>query len=528
VTSLQLSLLAARRTVLLIAAGASGESRFWLSWIGLASVLAGGAALRFWNLTAGLPYRIGVDEPVIAGRAIQIMKSGDFHPHFFDYAGFYIYVQVLVGCVRFLVGAADGLWRSLDQFWPEHLFLWTRALNAALGTATILVVYRAGLRWGRWVALLAAGLLAVWPNHVRESHFALTDVPLTFLTTLALVLSLRAYETGRLAWFLAAGASVGLAGATKYNGAIALIMPFVAAAMAKEPRSSRVRSAVAATGAAAGAFLIAAPYTLLDLPAFLDAFGVLGHAYRPRPFSSGAAIYIGHLEVALGWVGVIVAGAGIVWGMARGIRDRDVGKWAVVAAFPLIYFQMVATKNIVYGRYLLPILPFLCLSVAFVVVDVVAWIVRLKQPMWVRSIAAAAFAGVALAPVVSKGIVWPKEYGKRTTQDAAYDVIRLAVPNGSRVAIEHAVLRLPDSAYRTMYVDNLTDRSPEEYVSSGVRFLIASSDGFDPAFARPDQHPDAYQAYRRLLDEAAQCLPTIEPTAAVSGPAIRICRLWTH
>jgi hypothetical protein len=29
-------------------------------------------------------------------------------------------------------------------------------------------------------ALLATALLAVMPNHVRESHFVLTDVPLTF------------------------------------------------------------------------------------------------------------------------------------------------------------------------------------------------------------------------------------------------------------------------------------------------------------------------------------------------------------
>ena len=244
-------------------------------WIALASILAGAAALRFWNLTTGLPARVGVDEPVIAERAIQIMRSGNFNPHFFDYPGLYIYVQVLVGCMRFLSGAMDGLWRSLGEFWPEHLFLWTRALNAALGTLTVFVVYRAGLRWGQGVALLAAGLMAVWPNHVRESHFALTDVPLTLLTTLALVLSLRAHETGRLAWFVAAGASVGLAAATKYNGTVALIMPLIAAALARTPRSSRVWGAVAATAAAGGAFLLGAPYTVLDLPAFLNAFGYM-------------------------------------------------------------------------------------------------------------------------------------------------------------------------------------------------------------------------------------------------------------
>jgi membrane protein implicated in regulation of membrane protease activity len=207
--------------------------------------------------------------------------------------------------------------------------------------------------------------------------------------------------------------------------------------------------------------------------------------------------------------------------MVRAVRDRDVGKWAVVAAFPLIYFPMVASKQLIYARYLLPILPFLCLSVAFVVVDVVAWIVRWKQPLGVRAFAVSAFSVLVLLHPVRQGIDWPRQYGGPSTQDAAYRMIQQSVPKQSKVAIEQAVLRLPDSAYRTMYVHNLTDRSLQEYVSSGVTFLIASLD-------RPDRHPDVDQAYRRLLDEAAQCLPTIEPTAAVSGPAIRICRLRTY
>jgi len=184
----------------------------------IAVIVLAAAALRFWNLRAGLPYRIGVDEPVIAQRAIQMMRSGDFNPHFFDYPGFYIYIQLAVACTRFISGAMDGLWRSLDQFGPEHLFLWTRTLNALLGTATVWMVYRAGLRWGLAVALTAAALLAVWPNHVRESHFALTDVPLTLLTTAAMLLALRAREAKQLKWFIAAGIASGLAGATKYDG----------------------------------------------------------------------------------------------------------------------------------------------------------------------------------------------------------------------------------------------------------------------------------------------------------------------
>ena len=36
--------------------------------------------------------------------------------------------------------------------------------------------------------------MAVMPLHVRESHYVLTDVPVTFFVTLTFLLSLRAHE----------------------------------------------------------------------------------------------------------------------------------------------------------------------------------------------------------------------------------------------------------------------------------------------------------------------------------------------
>src|SRR5437870_4173218 len=79
---------------------AASRNRPSFAWIALGAVLVVGAALRFWNLTTGLPYRVGADEPVIAERAIHIMKTGSFNPHFYDYPGLYLYAQVIVGCAR--------------------------------------------------------------------------------------------------------------------------------------------------------------------------------------------------------------------------------------------------------------------------------------------------------------------------------------------------------------------------------------------------------------------------------------------
>ena len=491
----------------------------------LVGVLAVAAALRFWNITDGLPYRIGPDEPVIAQRAIRMMRTGNFNPGFYDYPGLVIYLHLIVGCVTFVTGAMSGLWRSVSEFHPEHLFTWTRMLNATIGTLTIALLYSAGTRWGRWVALTAAALLAVWPNHVRESHFALTDVPLTFLTTATFLLSLRAYESGRLSWSLGAGAAAGLASASKYSGAYAVLLPVIASAVIHAPAGDRFVRMAAAVIAAGLAFLIAAPYTVLDLPRFLNAFAALSEYYRPRPFSQGAMIYLGHMRAAIGWSGLLAIAFGFMWGTVRAVRGKELRRWALVILFPLAYFHAIATKDLIFARYLLPAVPLLCLIMAIGLVDVTTWIWQLHRPRRTRVAVLAVAAPLVLFPIVRAGITWPVQYGRTTTQDVAYGRIRQSIPQGSGVAVEWSVLRLPDSLYRKTDVRRLTIRTPEQHIARGTTFVVASSDAFGPVLERPSEHAAEYAAYRRVFDAPGHCLPAIEPTPAITGPRIIICRL---
>src|SRR4029079_5477266 len=142
------------------------------------------------------------------------------------------------------------------------------------------LVYQAGMRWGARHALLASGLMAVLPLHVRYSHYVLTDTPLTFFVTLTFLLSLVAHERGTLGSFAAAGATAGLAAATKYNGGTALLMPVIACWMTIPLPPGRLKTMLATVAASALAFLLLAPYTILDLPGFLDSFARLAHQYR--------------------------------------------------------------------------------------------------------------------------------------------------------------------------------------------------------------------------------------------------------
>lgn len=491
------------------------------------TVVVVAATLRFWHLGFGVPYAIGVDEPEILDRAYRMMRTGDFNPHFFDYGGLYIYLQLFVACVRFVFGAAvQGLWRSLDQATPEDFFVWGRAVTATLGTMTALIVYNIGTRWGARHALLAGGLMAVVPFHVRESHFILTDVPLTFFTTLTMLLTLRAHEGDRVSRYAWAGVAAGLAAATKYNGGVVLLLPLLSAALSRAGTVRRIQMALAAIGACVGAFLIAAPYTVLDLPTFLDRFASLAAIFAApsRSPEPGWLTYLKHLRLALGWPALLLMFGGLGLGFFRAVKGPGNVRWLLATSFPVIYFFLIAGRGQIYGRYLLPILPFACILAACAVVSGVSLLRRFDIPRAPRTALIAALTLAALLPPVIQSIAFCRMIGRTSTQQMAYQWIMANIPAGSRVVIETRGLLLPPQRYKVEHLAPLTLHDYRFYIDQGYQYMIASSQSFGPAFTEPQRHPEEYSEYRQIFDQAAH-LKTFETSTDNPGPELRIFKL---
>jgi 4-amino-4-deoxy-L-arabinose transferase-like glycosyltransferase len=491
----------------------------------LALILVIAAVLRFWALGAGIPYSIGVDEPELMNRAVEMMRTGDFNPRFFDYPGFYIYVQLVVACARFLAGATVGEWTSLNDVSPTDFYVWGRAVTAFLGTATVYLVYLAGTRWGTRYAALAAGLFAVMPLHVRESHFVLTDVPATFLVTLALVLSLRASEHARASAFAWAGAAAGLAGATKYPGALSLMLPLIAVWMTPGTRPSRLVACLAVLGSGVGAFLLAAPYTILDLPGFLNGYAHLASYYSgAQPPDPTWLVYLKHLRNSLHWPAFLMVTAGFVLAIARSVRGSGRVRWMLVAVFPVVFFWFVSRQTLIYARYLLPMIPFLCILAAAAVVSGVSLLRRFDIPRAPRTALIAALTVAALLPPAVQAIGWNRMVSQTSTVDQAHQWIIENIPKGSKLAIETRVLLLAE--YKTLNSPRLVmdHRSPgeyEAYVAQGYQYLVATSGGYGKALEAPHQYPDLYAAYMRLFEQSRE-LVRFSPSDTHPGPEIRI------
>ena len=499
------------------------------SRLGLALVLVAAAFLRFWALPHGIPFSVQVDEPEVLERAVRMMKTGDFNPHFFDYPTLYMYLEAVVSVFRFLVGAMRGEFASLAQATSADFYLWGRAVTAMLGTATVFLIYRAGMRWGARTALLGAVLLAVMPLHVRESHYVLTDVPVTFFVTLTFLLSLRAHERATVRAFAVAGVAAGLAAATKYNGGLALVMPLLAWAMTPAVRPSRFAALFSIVAGMMAAFLAAAPYTFLDLPTFLNQFARLSSEYRmpsvtPEPIW---LIYLKHLRNALAWPGSLLVVAGIVLGIVRIVTGPARIDWVLATVFPLLYFRFISKQNIVYGRYLLPLVPFLSLLAAAGVVWIVGRLRGLGLPRGPRNLAIVVLALAAIAPPAYNAIQFDANEAKVWTTEQAYNWILREVPKGSSVTMESRQILLPPE-YHPAYLAQLRLHAFEYYDAQGIDYLVASSQSygnyFDTKKNGPQNYPSEYADYERIFRQARE-VARFTPSSDHPGPELRILKV---
>lgn len=489
----------------------------------LAIIVIAAALLRFWALDAGIPGSLGIDEPQVMMRSVQMMRTGSLNPQgFFDYPGLYLYVQMGVACVRFLFGAIGGEWTALHEAQPEDFYLWGRAVTAFLGTLTVLLVYRVGLRWGTRYALLASALMAVMPLHVRESHYVLTDVPLTFFVALALALSFTAHEHPTAANFAKAGAAVGLAAATKYPGAISILLPLFVAWMTPGARSSGAVGALISCSSALGVFLIAAPYTWLDLPGFLNGFARLASVYT-APSEAGWLTYLKHLRLNLHWPAMLLMCSGVVLAFVRVIRGPSRLRWMLAVVFPIIYFWFVSHQSLIYGRYLLPVVPFVCILTAAAVVSGVSLLRRFAIPRAVRTALIAVLTIAVLLPPAMHAIGFNRLINRRNTPELAYDWIVANVPKHSTVVIETRAVMLP-TPYNSKNIRELRAQDVPSYQKEGVQYLVASSEVFGRYMEAPQKAPREYADYMNIFGRTQE-LARFSPSEAHPGPELRILKV---
>jgi Dolichyl-phosphate-mannose-protein mannosyltransferase len=417
------------------------QRRRWLLALSILLVVAFG--LRIWGAGHGLPFAYNPDEEEhFVPRAVGFHETSDFNPHYFVNPPGLTYMLYGAFAVRY--GGSEEVVEAFRRD-PGSVYLTGRLAVAALGTLGVLLLYLAGSRlFDRRAGLLAAALLTVSFLAVSWSHQAVNDVPTTAAVAASLLGTAGVFRRGRKLDYGLAGVGLGIACAVKYTAGI-VILPLLAAAtfQFRRERATVFRGLALAAGAALAAFVLLNPYAVLAPREFADQLLFLsvtpeGEEKLGQAGENGIVYYLWALTWGLGWVPSVAALGGAV---AAFLRDRAIALLLVPA--PVLYILFMGVQERYFGRWLLPVLPIICLLAAH---GTLRLIDTLRQ-RGVRVVAAAT--SVAVAGLLAQGVFFSVHgnsvLSRNDTRNETRDWMFENVPKGSVMFVDRI---LPSAWYK--------------------------------------------------------------------------------
>ena len=483
------------------------------------------AALRIVPVWFGLPFpHARPDEAVAIGHAMDVL-AGDFNPRFFHWPSltFYLFAAVL--------GAASLMRRLLTgdaALPPDALLIIARTTVAIAGTLTAVVLFRIGRRISdARTGVIAAAFLAVAILHVRDSHFAMTDVLMTLLVTSSLAVLLRGMDAARgagtfagvrLSTFAQAGLIGGLAASTKYNAAaIVAAMAAVQLLLWRDlhgrPWAPRTwLPSLTFAGAFVAGFLVATPYAVLDYRTFsADLIFDFTHLSGGHGINLGRG-WLYHLKKSLPYgVGPLI--------FAAGVAGIPVMAWRhprpafVVGSFALAFYAAIGSGYTVFFRYVLPLLPVICLTAAVAIVSAAHWAARrtrIAEPM-----AVGALALIAAGPALVNCIWFDVLLARTDTRVLAGEWLASRIQAGESVhdaGGDYARLELGPTRFHYWHFDPATNSFGHPEGLTPTWLVLTQSPLRTYAYADP--------ALRRLASERYDLAFAARGTKGAAGAAV--------
>lgn len=403
----------------------------WLLWLILITVLGGW--LRFSGLDWGLPWRYHVDENAFINAANAMRKAPMFNylnPKWFYHPSLNIYI------VTFL----SGIYSLFSPLTLPTVHLLGRLSSSFWGTLSLPLVFLLGRRmYGVRTGLIAALFLSVTAIHVQMSHFFTPDVMLAFFLMAVMWFSVEAMRSGRTRDYLGAGIAAGVGMAGKYW--VPAILPLLTVHLIRMISDRTIgwkeqKKLLLGLLAAGAVFFLLSPYIILDAGTAVPA--ILWWAKKtageiPQIWAyhfQGTSPYLFHLTDnlpwAMGWPLAILSLGGFVFCLLRR-RKEDI----VLAAWIVLNFLLIGSWFVKSIRYLLPIIPFLCLAAAELTAEMLS---RRRWKLLGASAAAAAFlwGGVFSAAFIS---IYRAPHAKTRASEWVYENI----PPGSRLATDRSI-----------------------------------------------------------------------------------------
>ncbi len=494
----------------------------------LALVLLVVVVLRFWAIGWGAPYLYHPDEHLVLHPALNIVRTGDVNPRWFQYPSLLIYLQAgLVAAVAPFLHAPlttdpaqnhTGPWDALPAQWPFALA--GRCVVAGFAVLGTYWIYRLGRGYaGTPVGLAAALFLAAAPLHNESSHFLTTDVPAATLLTAALALSVDTVRAPRVRRLLLSGCVAGLAAATKYTAGMAVLVPLAVAFSFSSSR--RLHAVVAVVAAAAVGFLVACPFAALDFPAFWSGIvqqrqNYLG-GYSAGPNWRWYALYL--YSLGLRPPLAVAATLGLLLIAIRSLRHADLRRLNLTLAMvPILYFVVVSSYPSRAERNLIILLPFLCLFAA----DAVWRIAQAARPRRGTGALCALLVAAIAIPGIVACVQHDRELTRPDTRTVALRWIETHLPPGSRIAREEYTPQISGERYRVTYQWSLAQHDYGWYLAQPIDYLVVSANVYSRALYPPYLAGPAGPRFYTFIFQKLPLAAEFNPSPEMSGPTIRI------
>ena len=392
-----------------------------------------GGILRFSGLDWGLPWRYHVDENAFINAANAMRKApmmNYLNPEWFYHPSLNIYI------VTFL----SGVYSLFAPLTLSTVHLLGRISSAFWGTLSLPLVFLLGRRlYGPKTGILAALFLSVTVIHIQMSHFFTPDVMLAFFLMAVMWFSVGALRSGRTRDYLGAGIAAGVGMAGKYWAPAVLPLLTVHLIRMISDRATgwgeqkKLLLGLLASGAV---FFILSPHVILDAPTAVPA--ILWWARKtsgeiPQIWAyhfRGTTPYLFHLTDNLPWAMgrplALLSLAGFIFCLARR-KKEDV----VLVVWIVLNFLLIGSWFIKSIRYLLPIIPFLCLAAAELTAKM------LSRRRWRLLGTAAGAAAFLWGAVFSTAFI--SIYSAPHSKTRASEWVHENIPPGSKLATDRSI-----------------------------------------------------------------------------------------
>lgn len=422
----------------------------------IAALLLLAALLRLDGIGFGLPALNDPDEPLFMMLAADMLGRGSADPSWFGHPGTVtLYCLALIIAAVGAVGWMAGQFAGAEDFAaaiyadPGIAILPARIFIAANGAACIWLTYAIGRQlWGRSAGLVAALLVAVNAVHIGWSQVIRTDVQASVFMLLCTLQALAILREGRLRHYLLAGLFAGLACATKWPAALIGLGPLAAAIWRAHSGRGEWRMAALVPVTALATLLAVSPYLIISHDVALS--HLAGEARSAHPGATGGGLlanalwYIsGPLAGSLGPVGLLIAGAGAIGAAFRDARWRI----AVLPGFAA-FLLVISAQHVLWERWLVPVLPFLALGLAWAVHTLGHALARRSRLAGGLAQGAAILA--LLVPSLAESQMRSAERHSDTRQLAS-EWLRENTRPASTILVEHAAIDLLHGPWRISF-----------------------------------------------------------------------------